>query len=185
MARDRKRARQRRERPARRATSPQVPAHVPGPVEHASGDVDEIDAAIARGASLGESGGSPLAGDPDASEQASGAAAPGAEAAGGAEDLNGALDDEASVAAIEEVEDEEEAKPAKRADGAQGRKRQSIGARTVAFLRACSAELQRMQWPDRRQTSQATAVVLGFVVVAGVYLGIADWVAQKIVNFIL
>ena len=42
-----------------------------------------------------------------------------------------------------------------------------------------------MQWPDRRQTSQATAVVLGFVVIAGVYLGVADWVAQKLVNLIV
>jgi preprotein translocase SecE subunit len=63
--------------------------------------------------------------------------------------------------------------------------RQSLLARTVAFLRASWAELQRMQWPDRRHTSQATAVVLGFVVIAGVYLGVADWVAQKLVNLIL
>ena len=33
------------------------------------------------------------------------------------------------------------------------------------------AELQRVQWPDRRQVGQATAVVLGFVVIAGIYLG--------------
>jgi preprotein translocase SecE subunit len=63
--------------------------------------------------------------------------------------------------------------------------RQSLLARTVAFLRASWAELQRMQWPDRRHTSQATAVVLGFVVVAGIYLGVADWLAQKIVNLVL
>ena len=42
-----------------------------------------------------------------------------------------------------------------------------------------------MQWPDRRQVAQATAVVLGFVVVAGAYLGLADWVAKQIVDFIL
>lgn len=62
---------------------------------------------------------------------------------------------------------------------------QSLLDRTIAFLRASWSELQRMQWPDRRATSQATAVVLGFVIVAGVYLGVADWVAQKIVNLIL
>ena len=42
-----------------------------------------------------------------------------------------------------------------------------------------------MQWPDRRQVAQATAVVLGFVVIAGSYLGLADGVAQKIVDFII
>jgi preprotein translocase subunit SecE len=59
------------------------------------------------------------------------------------------------------------------------------GNRVVNFLRASWAELQRVQWPDRRQVAQATAVVLGFVAIAGAYLGLADSVAQKIVNFIL
>ena len=59
------------------------------------------------------------------------------------------------------------------------------GSRAVAFLQASWAELQRVQWPDRRQTTQATAVVLGFVVVAGAYLGVADYVAKEIVEFVL
>ena len=42
-----------------------------------------------------------------------------------------------------------------------------------------------MQWPDRRQVAQATGVVLGFVAIAGAYLGLADSVAQKIVNLII
>ena len=32
---------------------------------------------------------------------------------------------------------------------------------------------------------QATGVVIGFVIVAGAFLGAADFVAQKIVNLIL
>ncbi len=59
------------------------------------------------------------------------------------------------------------------------------GPRFVQFIRGSWAELQRVQWPDRRQVAQATAVVLGFVVIAGTYLGIADWAADKLVNFIL
>ena len=59
------------------------------------------------------------------------------------------------------------------------------GFRFVTFLRACWAELQRVQWPDRKQVGQATAVVLGFVVIAGAFLGLADVVAQQIVDFIL
>jgi preprotein translocase SecE subunit len=59
------------------------------------------------------------------------------------------------------------------------------GNRLVNFLRASWAELQRVQWPDRRQVAQATAVVLGFVAIAGAYLGLADAVAQRIVDFIL
>jgi preprotein translocase SecE subunit len=59
------------------------------------------------------------------------------------------------------------------------------GNRVAAFLRASWAELQRVQWPDRRQVGQATAVVLGFVVIAGGYLGLVDLVSQKIVDAIL
>ena len=59
------------------------------------------------------------------------------------------------------------------------------GPRFMQFLRASWAELQRVQWPDRRQVGQATGVVIGFVIIAGAYLGIADWVAQKVVDFIL
>jgi len=59
------------------------------------------------------------------------------------------------------------------------------GFRFVGFLRACWAELQRVQWPDRKQVGQATAVVLGFVVIAGAFLGLADVIAQRIVNLIL
>lgn len=58
-------------------------------------------------------------------------------------------------------------------------------ARFGRFLKASWAELQRVQWPDRRQVGQATAVVLGFVVVAGAYLGIADVVAEELVDFVL
>ncbi len=53
------------------------------------------------------------------------------------------------------------------------------------FIKACWAELQRVQWPDRKQVGQATAVVLGFVVIAGAFLGVADIIAQRIVDFIL
>ncbi len=65
------------------------------------------------------------------------------------------------------------------------RERPEHGNRVIGFLRGCWAELQRVQWPDRRQVAQATGVVLGFVVVAGIFLGLADEVSQQIVNAIL
>jgi preprotein translocase SecE subunit len=58
-------------------------------------------------------------------------------------------------------------------------------ARLVGFLQGSWRELQRVQWPDRRQVAQATGVVLGFVIVAGVFLGLSDLVAQKLINFII
>jgi preprotein translocase subunit SecE len=59
------------------------------------------------------------------------------------------------------------------------------GLRLVRFLQASWRELQRVQWPDRRQVMQATGVVIGFVIVAGVFLGLADFVAGRVVNLIL
>ncbi len=63
--------------------------------------------------------------------------------------------------------------------------RRQQGNRVINFLRGSWAELQRVQWPDRRQVAQATGVVLGFVVVAGLFLGLADEISQQIVNAIL
>jgi preprotein translocase subunit SecE len=59
------------------------------------------------------------------------------------------------------------------------------GSRLITFLQGSWNELQRVQWPDRRQTLQATGVVIGFVIVAGVFLGVADALAAKLVNYIL
>jgi preprotein translocase subunit SecE len=57
--------------------------------------------------------------------------------------------------------------------------------RLIGFLQGSWRELQRVQWPDRRQVMQATSVVIGFVIVAAAFLGAADWVAGKLVTFIL
>jgi preprotein translocase subunit SecE len=63
--------------------------------------------------------------------------------------------------------------------------RANIFARLIGFLQGCWRELQRVQWPDRRQVMQATGVVIGFVIVAAIFLGVADWASGKIVTFIL
>jgi preprotein translocase SecE subunit len=59
------------------------------------------------------------------------------------------------------------------------------GRRLVHFLQGSWRELQRVQWPDRRQVIQATGVVIGFVIVAGAFLGVADLLATKLMKFIL
>ncbi|HEV3033829.1 MAG TPA: preprotein translocase subunit SecE [Solirubrobacteraceae bacterium] len=203
MARDRKRAKQRRARGGgaavgRRPASEQAPngartggdavepasthadahgtierADLPGALGHAGAEVDEFDAALVRGA-----GGVPVTGDQltegeaeveedaeDALQEPSGPSRPGGGGAGGGGG-GGAGGGGGDVA---------------RPSGAPLRG----GNRAVGFLRASWAELQRVQWPDRRQVTQATAVVLGFVAIAGLYLGLADYVAKEIVEFVL
>ncbi|MGA2924454.1 MAG: preprotein translocase subunit SecE [Solirubrobacteraceae bacterium] len=57
--------------------------------------------------------------------------------------------------------------------------------RLITFLQGSWRELQRVQWPDRRQVVQATGVVIGFVIVAGVFLGVADTLSGHVVNLVL
>ena len=168
MARDRQRAKQRKQRreptppsrdPGDRATPDANSLHrenVPGPVEH-TGDVDEFEAALVAGAE-----GQPEE-DPDAVERA---------AVGGDEPPP----TESPTDAVA---------PMGRAPGPGEAAHGRGGSRFINFLRACWAELQRVQWPDRRQVGQATMVVLGFVLIAGAFLGFADFVAEKIVDLIL
>ena len=57
--------------------------------------------------------------------------------------------------------------------------------RTTSFLRQSAEELKRVQWPDRRQTGQGTAVTLGFVVLAGGFLGLMDAIWKPIIEAII
>jgi preprotein translocase SecE subunit len=57
--------------------------------------------------------------------------------------------------------------------------------KVLTFLRHCVDELRRVQWPDRKHVFQATAVVLGFVLIAGGWLGLMDAIWQPVVNAIL
>src|SRR4051794_24113448 len=110
--------------------------NVPGELQHASGEVDEAEASIVAGAE----GDSSAIDDADllAQEESAGAA-------------DGVYADEVS-----------EATPARRSERAGVAGPKPRGNRVLNFLRASWAELQRVQWPDRRQVVQATAVVIGF-----------------------
>jgi preprotein translocase SecE subunit len=57
--------------------------------------------------------------------------------------------------------------------------------RVIAFLVACWAELKRVQWPDRKQLTQLTGVVLFFVLIVGLYLGGLDAVFSRLIQQIL
>jgi preprotein translocase subunit SecE len=197
VARDRKRAKQRRERRApgsrKRATGTPTRADVPGALDHASADADEFEAAIVSGADGVPAVPGPLV-DGEVADPAS---VPDVE-----HDSMQLDEHEVEAEALREGDlgadelEEPADSSARVAPGGGGRRggvtpEQASGApirggnRALAFFRASWAELQRVQWPDRRHVTQATAVVLGFVAIAGAYLGLADFVAKEIVEFIL
>jgi preprotein translocase SecE subunit len=216
MARKRQRAKDRKQKLHRE--------NIPGSLDHASGEVEEVEAAIVAGA-----GGQPVEPAPDdvAAEPAdaveaddaverdvvpepAAAAKPGGRRRGRGRAAKPVepVEDLEPIDDVEPLDDDVEGEFVASddadfadADAASvehdrlGKGAGDIaltpdahkpaGFRVANFIRACWAELQRVDWPDRRQVGQATAVVLGFVVVAGAFLGAADVVAQRIVDFIL
>ena len=103
-------------------------------------------------------------------------------------DADGVVYDDEVTADEEEPGEEESIRPAARRRGAPtvgGEVQRGGGNRFINFVRACVVELGRVQWPDRRQVTQATGVVLGFVVIAGAYLGLLDAVWSRVINAIL
>jgi preprotein translocase subunit SecE len=195
---------------------------VPGELEHASGEVDEFEAALVAGAEGQTVDDNPVAPGEDVDGLDPAAAADeqeldpevaadealdarrsaadeddvDAEVAADAErevDADVAADafgDEEDLGDEDDVDDatlESEAAAAapRRAAVTPGAPTRKGAGRFIGFLTASWAELQRVQWPDRRQVAQATGVVLGFVIVAGLYLGLADWVAKQVVNVII
>jgi preprotein translocase subunit SecE len=166
VARQRQRARDRKQRAREQGSNPSGPrpnelhrANVPGSLDHVSGVEEEFEATIVSGA------------QGDAADDGVGA------------DVS---EEEIERQALEAAP---EPAPSRREGAIEARQAGGVttagGNRFINFLRASWAELQRVQWPDRRQVAQATGVVIGFVIIAGLYLGAADWVAQKVVNFVL
>ena len=191
MARNRQRAKERRSRrpstgPAQRpgvATARPELDHAPfehedldeapSPLEHASPDVEiaEAQLAVGRPELTGDEESASDADDEfDEAELEEGADGPG----GYDGDTDGSGGDGTSGGG--EVAVPGAAPPARR---------RTPGSRLIHFLQGSWRELQRVQWPDRRQVMQATGVVIGFVIVAGLFLGLADTVSSKIVTWIL
>jgi preprotein translocase SecE subunit len=103
------------------------------------------------------------------------------------------LEDEDFEVDQDELGEAEKADPAYAPRGRRGERGAAAGeptrgsglARVVAFLRACWAELQRVQWPDRKQTTQLTAIVLIFIIIMGTYLGLLDAAVSRVVKEII
>jgi preprotein translocase subunit SecE len=155
VARNRKRAKERRDRRMNGAVerpglSPADPDAAPNPIEHAAPDVELADAQIAMG--------SPNVDGPEISER----------------ELE-----------IEEERENGLAQAPAHAVAVGVEPRPSLASRLIGFLQGSWRELQRVQWPDRRQVAQATGVVLGFVIVASVFLALADLAASHLMTFIL
>jgi preprotein translocase SecE subunit len=184
VARNRKRAKERRARRPNGAVSRSriatPPAEeTPDPLEHAAPDVELADAQLAFGRpDLDEAGDAEEAeeeyeleaGDADGGAGGGGPVPVETGGSGG----RGEPPSGAGAIALEH--------PSR---GVPAEHRVSLFARLIGFLQGSWRELQRVQWPDRRQVAQATAVVIGFVIVAGVFLGVSDLAFSHLMNYVL
>jgi preprotein translocase SecE subunit len=135
-------------------------AAAPSPLEHSSAEVDE--------ARLAEAGAEP----PDDGE-----------AVEGIEIYEDELHDDDEP--VERAPDAVEGDAVSARDRAHAEHPRRKRGRVLTFLGHCVDELRRVQWPNRRQVGQATAVVLGFVVIAGGYLGLLDAIWRPLIEAIL
>ena len=194
MARNRKRAKERRDRRPQTVGSrasmrgsgavegvPSPLDHdaegIPTPLEHAAPDVELADAQLAIGAieSMEEDPASVVAGEDELQASGEGGGGDGVRVGSGFPDGDGA--EPPSGGGPSEV--------ALPQPGAAPEHAVRHRNRLIAFLEGSWRELQRVQWPDRRQVMQATAVVLGFVIVAGLVLAVADTLSSHLMSYIL
>ena len=94
-----------------------------------------------------------------------------------------AADDLEAAVQVEPAADElDPAVYDERVEARPGRRKRG---RVLTFLGHVVDELRRVQWPDRRHTGQGTAVTLGFVVIAGAFLGLMDAIWKPLIEAIL
>jgi preprotein translocase SecE subunit len=183
VARNRQRAKQRQaERRAKRLSEEDAPLGDPTAVEPSPA----VDAELATGA-------------PPSSEGRSDAMVPDRPRPDDLDELDEDVDPEleleaeeagalASVDGEDFSEDREQFAPrGRRGDGGPepGAPTRKGRGRVVQFLVAVWAELQRVQWPNRQALTTLTGVVLGFVLLAGGYLGALDSLFSRLINAIL
>ncbi|HEY8625884.1 MAG TPA: preprotein translocase subunit SecE [Solirubrobacteraceae bacterium] len=186
MARNRKRAKERRNRRPSGGARPlpgvatargQRSEETPEAIEHATPDVELAEAQLAVGRQLADEPEERVAGNGEL----------------GADELDESAQEKEDLyfeAEREDVEDGDEPVEPRTGElsgptAAAAERRVRSHSRLINFLQGSWRELQRVQWPDRRAVMQATGVVIGFVIIAGLYLGLADAIASKIVTLLL
>jgi preprotein translocase SecE subunit len=102
-------------------------------------------------------------------------------------DFDDAFADDGDESPVVEAEAEsaQPTDPAVLEERAEARRPRRKRGKIITFLGHVVDELRRVQWPDRRQTGQGTAVTLGFVVVAGGFLGAMDALWKPLVDWLI
>ena len=87
---------------------------------------------------------------------------------------------EAEEDLVDEAAGGRAAREARERRAEHGREREH--GRVLTFLLNVVAELKRVQWPNRPAVTTLTGVVLGFVLIAGGYLGLLDAIFSRLIK---
>ena len=71
----------------------------------------------------------------------------------------------------------------RRASSKKGRRRQENA--IVRYFRATWAELKKVQWPSRRESTNLTLIVLATTAAMSAFLGIVDWLSSLLFGFLV
>jgi preprotein translocase subunit SecE len=55
----------------------------------------------------------------------------------------------------------------------------------TAYIRETIQEIKKVSWPSQQQTIEMTILVLAVSVIIGAYIGLADYLFQSMLAFIL
>lgn len=187
MARNRKRAKERRARRPQPVASRRAVDEAPDPIAHATPDVELAEAQLAVGRPEVESA-EDERGYAEAAEELEQLEEPEPEpvgAGGGRDGIRTGVGFDGDTGGPAGGGGAGAAAAALPHPGGRVESRVGLLARLIGFLQGSWRELQRVQWPDRRQVAQATSVVVGFVIIAGVFLGLADLAFSHLMNYVL
>lgn len=56
---------------------------------------------------------------------------------------------------------------------------------TQKFFQEVKAEAKKVSWPERKETAQATLMVVVMVVVISAFLGLVDWGLSSLVEMVI
>jgi preprotein translocase subunit SecE len=66
----------------------------------------------------------------------------------------------------------------------QEKSRRRFGSRAISFTREVRGELRRVNWPDRDQLQQSTAVVLVIVLTLAVFVAFWDYIFDYLAKLV-
>ena len=79
----------------------------------------------------------------------------------------------------------DKADKAKKDKKADKQKKPGIFARIGKWLKEMKSELKKVQWPTRKQTINNTLIVIGCVVLVGIFIWIFDYLAGNAIRMLL